>query len=1095
MVANDTDLEGDTLSVTSVTTPSNGGAAIKSNRVTYTPNPGFTDSDSFDYTLSDGTLTDTGSVAISVAAAQAQPAQPTGLTASAGLSKVTLNWTDPFDSSINKYEYSQSVSVSDSNLVWTTISDSAYNGPNAASFRVTGLTNGTKYYFWIRATNSSGTSEASEAVDATSGNAAPTFDDGANTNLSVTENSGENATVGGPVTATDPEGDPLSYSLSGSDSFSIDDNGQITVAADANLDYEAESSYGIIVSVHDGKDVDGGVDTNTDATIEVTIALGDVAEVPARPSGLTANSGDAQVTLRWGNPSDNSITGHQYLSEQQVAKLTAGDAAANDYFGYSVAVDGDTAVVGAYGDDSSKGAAYVLVRQSGTWSQVAKLTASDGEGGDQFGRSVAVDGNTVVVGAYWDDDQGDGSGSVYVFTKPNTIGGWADWDPVNDTETAKLTASHGAANDKFGTSVAVDGDTVVVGAYWDDDQGGDSGSVYVFTKATDSVWADATETVKLTASHGAANDSFGISVALDGDTMAVGAVQDDNSGAAYVFTRQAGVWSQVAKLTAFAKAANDYFGRSVAVEENGDGDGDGDTVVVGASQDDDKGSNSGSAYVFTEPASGVWDDATETAKLTASDGAADDKFGTSVSMNGATVVVGATQDADMGSKPGAAYVFTKPGAGWATATETAKLTASDGAADDEFGISVAIDVGTVVVGAHKNNGSGSAYVYEVSGWTDIPESAPGRTNATSYTVTGLTNGSEYDFRVRAVNDYGESDATDAATVTPMVSAEPRPTRTRSESRYTPPNTAPIAVDDVRTTAAGTAVDIDVVANDTDLEKDTLRVVSVTTPSNGRAVINSGTTTVTYIPNPGFHGTDSFNYTLSDGFNTVTGTVTVTVTPLNRAPEAMASLAAVNLTAEGEALSVDVSGGFTDQDGDLLTYSAVSLDPAVATVAVMRSMVTITPVAAGSTTIEITASDPQGESATHSVPVTVRAAPAPTPTPEPTATPTPTPTLEPTPLPTPTVAPTAAPPTPVPTPVPPPATPTVAPAPTHAPPLAMLPTPPAESVTMAPPQTVDAGGGFPLWLIPAIAVALLVVGGLGIGAWRLKTTGPPSWLRR
>ena len=538
-------------------------------------------------------------------------------------------------------------------------------------------------------------------------------------------------------------------------------------------------------------------------------------------------------------------------------------------------------------------------------------------------------------------------------------------------------------------------------------------------------------------------------------------------------------------------------------------------MVVGADQVnhvDGNGntlSNSGSAYVFTEPASGVWDDATETAKLTASDGVADDKFGTSVAVNGATVVVGATQDADMGSKPGLAYVFTKPGAGWATATETAKLTASDAAADDEFGISVAIDGDTVVVGAHKDddNGSdsGSAYVFDVSDWTDIPDSALGGTNAASYTVVGLTNGSEYDFRIRALNTLGESDATDAATVTPMVSAEPRPTRTRSESRYTPPNTAPIAVDDVRTTAAGTAVDIDVVANDTDLEKDTLRVVSVTTPSNGRAVINSGTTTVTYIPNPGFHGTDSFNYTLSDSFNSVTGTVTVTVTPLNRAPEAMASLAAVNLTAEGEALSVDVSGGFTDQDGDLLTYSAVSLDPVVATVAVMRSMVTITPVAAGSTTIEITASDPQGESATHSVPVTVRAAPVPTPPPEPTPLPTPEPTatsiriptLEPTPLPTPTVPTTAAPPTPMPTPVAPPATPTFAPAPTDtpAPPLAMLPTTPAESVTMAPPQTVDAGGGFPLWLIPAIAVALLVVGGLGIGAWRLKTTGPPPWRRR
>ena len=374
---------------------------------------------------------------------------------------------------------------------------------------------------------------------------------------------------------------------------------------------------------------------------------------------------------------------------------------------------------------------------------------------------------------------------------------------------------------------------------------------------------------------------------------------------------------------------------------------DGDTVVVGATRDDD----SGSVYVFAKP-SGVWDDAIETAKLTASDEAADDNFGISVAVDGDAVVVGAPQtddvnDNDMSvSDSGSVYVFTKPGAGWATATETAKLTASDGAANDEFGRSVAVDGDTVVVGAHQVDhvdgggnsvpNSGAAYVYEVSDWTAMANS---RAGATSSTVSGLTNNAEFNFRIRAVNEHGESDASDAATVvaiapmpTPTV---PMPTSTPDqEDSNTTPNSPPIAVYDARTTSAGTAVDIDVVANDTDLEGDALRVISVTTPSNGTAVINSRTNTVTYIPNPGFHGSDSFNYTVFDGFNTITGTVTITVAPPNRAPEVVRSIPTAKLTVAGEAILAEVAGAFKDEDGDLLAYSASSLDTSVATVEVL-----------------------------------------------------------------------------------------------------------------------------------------------------------------
>ena len=188
----------------------------------------------------------------------------------------------------------------------------------------------------------------------------------------------------------------------------------------------------------------------------------------------------------------------------QTAKLTASDGAASDYFGYSVAISGDTVVVGAYYDDiganTDQGSAYVFVKPESGWAdmtQTAKLTASDGAASDYFGSSVAISGDTVVVGAYYDDIGANADqGSAYVFVKPAS--GWADM-----TQTAKLTASDGAADDYFGNSVAISGDTVVVGAY-DDDIGSntDQGSAYVFVKPANG-WADMTQTAKLTASDGA----------------------------------------------------------------------------------------------------------------------------------------------------------------------------------------------------------------------------------------------------------------------------------------------------------------------------------------------------------------------------------------------------------------------------------------------------------------------------------------------------------------------------------------------------------------------------------------------------------------
>ena len=623
--------------------------------------------------------------------------------------------------------------------------------------------------------------------------------------------------------------------------------------------------------------------------------------VPSKPGDLTATVKSTQVTLGWNDPSDTSITGYEYL-QAQIAKLTASDGVAGDLFGHSVAVDGDTAVVGAYEDGSEKGAAYVLAKDSsGAWSQVAKLTASDGEAGDIFGWSVAVDWDTVVVGARYDD-------SAYVFTKPGT--GWA-----TATETAKLTASDGVVGDWFGQSVAVDGDTVVVGASEDDG----SGSAYVFTKAADSVWTDATQTAKLTASDGDDFDEFGKSVAVDGDTAVAGAPNNDGYGSAYVFIKPAAGWDDATQTAKLTPGATDdgaaglagTFGAAVAV--------DGGTVVVGASA---YSGSQGRAYVFTKP-SGGWEDAERTAELATSD-AEKNQFGWSVAVDGNTVVVGAhTDDAsDSVNDSGSVYVFTQAtDSVWADATETVKLTATDGTSGDQFGWSIAAGGGTVVVGVHwdddKGADSGSAYVYGVSGWTAIPDSEAGATNATYYTVNDLTNEEEYGFWIRARNTVGASEASDPVTATPV-------------------NTAPTAVDDATTTAEGTAVDIDVVANDTDLEGDTLQVTSVTMPSNGTAVIKSGSaTTITYTPNAGFHGSDSFTYVASDGNGgTDTGTVTVTVTavddePANRSPRFNEGLNTTRTVPENAEVGMAVGDPVNarDSDNDRLEYWLWGMDRA------------------------------------------------------------------------------------------------------------------------------------------------------------------------
>jgi hypothetical protein len=342
------------------------------------------------------------------------------------------------------------------------------------------------------------------------------------------------------------------------------------------------------------------------------------------------NSAPMTTNQYWNSPQNLIEQSSVMVGWSEMTKLLASDGAASDNFGWSVSISGEYAVVGAMSDDSGRGSAYVFKRSGTSWSQEAKLTASDGAAGDLFGHSVSITGEYVVIGATQDDSY---RGSVYVFKRSGTS--WA--------QEAKVTASDGAAGDYFGYSVSICGEYIVIGATQDDSY---RGSAYVFKRSGTS-WA---QEAKVTASDGAAGDDFGYSVAINGEYTIVGAVFDDdlgvNSGSAYVFIRTGTTWTQQGKLHASDGEANDYFGYSVSIV--------GGYAVIGAYADD---TSRGSAYVFKRSGTS-W---TQEAKLTATDGAANDHFGYTVSISGYYILVGASLDDNTyGTNAGSAYVFKKP---------------------------------------------------------------------------------------------------------------------------------------------------------------------------------------------------------------------------------------------------------------------------------------------------------------------------------------------------------------------------------------------------------------------------------------------------
>jgi hypothetical protein len=340
--------------------------------------------------------------------------------------------------------------------------------------------------------------------------------------------------------------------------------------------------------------------------------------------------------------------------------------------------------------------------------QFQRIIANDADGNDSFGSSVGLSGNTAIIGAWHDDHPGKiDAGSAYIFRD----GGGNVWGQID-----QLFADDAVAGNNFGTSVAISGNTAIVGAPLKAGGGG----AYIFRETTPGNW----EQIDTVLSNvPVAGDQFGYSVAIDGNTAVVGAwKRGAGTGAAYVFRETAGDWVQVGTLTADDAAGGDEFGVSVAIS--------GGLALVGSWADQSIDILAGSAYVFQEGGGGVWSQAAKlTPTLAPMESGLAKRFGASVALEGTTAVIGAIGDATGQSGAGAAYVFQRDGAMvW---QQQDKLTPSDPAHNGHFGTSVDLSGNTVVVGGNEvmvgGQTTGAAYFYRraASGiWNQVSKLTP-----------------------------------------------------------------------------------------------------------------------------------------------------------------------------------------------------------------------------------------------------------------------------------------------------------------------------------------------------------------------------------
>ncbi len=406
------------------------------------------------------------------------------------------------------------------------------------------------------------------------------------------------------------------------------------------------------------------------------------------------------------------------ISPLEIKKLIASDGYTDDQFGSTTAISGNLAVVGALLNDSAvvdSGAAYIFGRNQGSaesWELITKLSADVANADDHFGDSAAIADQTIFIGAPKDDQMATNAGAVYLFEQDQD-GTWI--------QVKKLMADDATFDNHFGRWIAISGDTAVIGAPVGVGKVAGSGAAYVLERNEGGLnnWG---QVAKLIAHDGANYDRFGWSVDISGDTVVVGARWDDDhgswSGSAYIYERNEGGlnnWGQVKKLRASDATGDDWFGVSVAISN--------DTIVVAASREDTGATDAGSAYVFERNEGGDenWGEVT---KILNNNPRIDDRFGDVLDIDEDIIFIGAQRNDDAGVNAGAAYLFSRHEGGDNHWGQAAKLTSADAADDARFGINVAIDDNTVIVGARWDDApeidSGSAYIFELFSIAEAP---------------------------------------------------------------------------------------------------------------------------------------------------------------------------------------------------------------------------------------------------------------------------------------------------------------------------------------------------------------------------------------
>ncbi|MBU0482328.1 MAG: thrombospondin type 3 repeat-containing protein, partial [Proteobacteria bacterium] len=415
------------------------------------------------------------------------------------------------------------------------------------------------------------------------------------------------------------------------------------------------------------------------------------------------------------------------------SKILSSDGQSVDRLGYSVSISGNVAAVGAPDDDdngSSSGSVYIFTHDGSGWIEQQKLTASDGGSNDNFGHSVSMSGNLLIVGAPDDGVYYNGSAYIYFF------------DGNSWVEQQKIISSDSTTYDYFGYSVSISGQYAVVGAYGDDDNGSTSGSAYIYHFDGNS-WI---EQQKLTASDGVGGDWYGYAVTISNNNVVVGAHKKDGaggeSGAAYVYKHNGIDWVEQQKLVASDGQTYAHFGQSVSITDN--------RVIIGAPADSSSAFGSAYIYEFNDIS---WQ---EQQKLTASDSSSSDNYAWSVSISANNIVIGSYYDDDLGSESGSVYTYEYDGVNWGNEQ---KYLASDGGGSHWFGYSVSISGNHFISGTYRDsdNGTqaGAAYIYgptysdsDWDGVEDTLDTCPGFDDTNDTDLDGIPDGCD--------NCYGDN---------------------------------------------------------------------------------------------------------------------------------------------------------------------------------------------------------------------------------------------------------------------------------------------------------------------------------------------------